>query len=90
MNDPNLGRHVATMCFELQRKLNSVHPIDRVCLQQQYHASIKMAPYEALYGWRCRSPLYWNEVGERKLLGPEIIQDTCEKIIVIKQRLGAA
>jgi hypothetical protein len=41
-----------------------------------YHVSIKMAPYEALYGRRCRLPLYWDEVGERKLLVPEIIQDT--------------
>jgi hypothetical protein len=55
-----------------------------------YHASIKMAPYEALYGRRCRSPLYWDEIGERKLLGLEIVQDTCEKITVTKQRLAAA
>ena len=38
-----------------------------------YHASIDMAPYEALYERKCRSSLYWDEVGERKLLGPKII-----------------
>ena len=38
-----------------------------------YHSSIEMAPYEALYGRKYRSPLCWDEVGERKLLGPEII-----------------
>jgi transposase InsO family protein len=65
-------------------------PLIEFAYNNNYHASIKMAPYEALYGRRCRSPLYWDEVGERKLLGPEIVQDTCEKIIVIKQRLAAA
>jgi hypothetical protein len=65
-------------------------PLIEFAYNNSYHASIKMAPYEALYGRRCRSPLYWDEVGERKLLGPEIIQDTCEKITVIKQRLVAA
>ena len=44
-----------------------------------YQASIEMAPYEALYGRRCRSPICWDEVGERKILGPEIVLKTCEK-----------
>jgi hypothetical protein len=55
-----------------------------------YQASIKMAPYEALYGRKCRSPLYWDEVGERQLMGPELIQDTTEKISLIRQRLTEA
>ncbi|XP_041025423.1 uncharacterized protein LOC121265827 [Juglans microcarpa x Juglans regia] len=53
-------------------------------------ASIGMAPYEALYVRRCRSPLYWDEVGERKLLGPEIILWTIEKIDTIRARIKAA
>ena len=52
-----------------------------------YHSSIEMAPYEALYGRKCKSPLCWEEVGERKLLGPEIIQMTSEKIDLISKRL---
>ena len=55
-----------------------------------YHSSIKAAPYEALYGRKCRSPICWDEVGERKILGPEIIQRTCEKVIMIRDRLRAA
>ena len=55
-----------------------------------YHSSIEMAPYEALYGRKCRSPLCWEEVGERKLLGPEIIQMTSEKINMICKRLQTA
>ncbi|XP_039120511.1 uncharacterized protein LOC120256910 [Dioscorea cayenensis subsp. rotundata] len=49
-----------------------------------------MAPYEALYGRRCRSPICWDDVGERKLLGPEIVQLTVEKVRLIRDRLRAA
>ncbi|KAL6220188.1 hypothetical protein ACLB2K_007945 [Fragaria x ananassa] len=55
-----------------------------------FHSSIDMAPFEALYGERCRTPLCWNEVGERELCGPEIIHDTNEKIKVVKDRLKVA
>nr|GFA87582.1 reverse transcriptase domain-containing protein [Tanacetum cinerariifolium] len=55
-----------------------------------YHASIKAAPFEALYGQKCRSLVYWAEVGEAQLLGPELIQETTKKIIQIKQRIQAA
>ncbi|GJT49714.1 putative reverse transcriptase domain-containing protein [Tanacetum coccineum] len=55
-----------------------------------YHASIKAAPFEALYGRKCRSPVCWAEVGEVQLTGPEIVQETTEKIIQVKQRMQAA
>ncbi|GJW70463.1 putative reverse transcriptase domain-containing protein [Tanacetum coccineum] len=55
-----------------------------------YHASIKAAPFEALYGRKCRSPVCWAEVGEVQLTGPEIVQETTEKIVQIKQRMQAA
>ncbi|GJR56611.1 putative reverse transcriptase domain-containing protein [Tanacetum coccineum] len=48
------------------------------------------APYEALYGRKCRSPVCWAEVGEAQLTGPELIQETTEKIVLIKQRMQAA
>nr|GEX42293.1 putative reverse transcriptase domain-containing protein [Tanacetum cinerariifolium] len=54
-----------------------------------YHASIKAAPFEALYGHKCGSPVCWVEVGEAQLTDPEIIQETTEKIVQIKQRLQA-
>ncbi|GJW68408.1 putative reverse transcriptase domain-containing protein [Tanacetum coccineum] len=47
-----------------------------------YHASIKAAPFEALYGQKCRSPVCWAEVGDVQLTGPEIIHETTEKIIL--------
>jgi len=43
-----------------------------------------------LYGRKCRTPIYWDEVGERKLLGPEIIQMTIEKVKTIRQRMKEA
>ena len=55
-----------------------------------YHSSIEMAPYEALYGRKSKAPLCWEEVGERKLLGLEIIQMTSEKIDLIRKRLQIA
>ncbi|GJW79761.1 putative reverse transcriptase domain-containing protein [Tanacetum coccineum] len=52
--------------------------------------TIKAAPYEALYGRKCRSPVCWSEVGDSQLTGPELIRDTTEKIVQIKNRLLAA
>ena len=46
-----------------------------------------MAPYEALYGRKCKSPLCWNEVGERELTGPKIIKDASKKVALIRKRL---
>ncbi|GJW42171.1 putative reverse transcriptase domain-containing protein [Tanacetum coccineum] len=63
---------------------------ERSPLYSDYHASIKAAPYEALYGRKCRSPVCWAEVGEAQLTGPELIQETTEKIVLIKQRMQAA
>lgn len=65
-------------------------PLVEFSYNNSYHASIGMPPYEALYGRKCRSPVYWDEVGERKVLGPELIQQTKEKIEIIQKRLIAA
>ncbi|GJT55941.1 putative reverse transcriptase domain-containing protein [Tanacetum coccineum] len=51
---------------------------------------IKAAPYEVLYGRKCRSPVYWSEVGDSQLTSPELIHDMIEKIIQINNRLLAA
>ena len=49
-----------------------------------------MAPYEALYGSPCRSPICWTEVGESSITGPDLIRDTSEKVSLIRQRLLTA
>ena len=52
-----------------------------------YHVSIETPPFEALYGKRCRSPLYWDEVGKTYLVGPKLLQNTIDIVKVIKERL---
>nr|GFC43582.1 reverse transcriptase domain-containing protein [Tanacetum cinerariifolium] len=65
-------------------------PLVEFSYDNSYHASIKAAPFEALYGRKCRSLICWTEVREAQILGPELIQETTEKIIQIKQRMQAA
>ncbi|GJV54766.1 putative reverse transcriptase domain, ribonuclease H-like domain, aspartic peptidase domain protein [Tanacetum coccineum] len=65
-------------------------PLVEFSYNNSYHASIKAAPFEALYGRKCRSPICWAEVGEVQLTGPEIVQETTVKIIQIKQIIQAA
>ena len=65
-------------------------PLVEFSYNNSYHASIGMPPYEALYGRKCRSPLHWEEVGERQILGPELVQQTKEAIELIRKRLVTA
>ncbi|GJS37986.1 putative reverse transcriptase domain-containing protein [Tanacetum coccineum] len=65
-------------------------PLVEFSYNNSYHASIKAAPFEALYGIKCRSPVCWAVVGQVQLTGPEIVQETTEKVIQIKQRMQAA
>ncbi|XP_020102967.1 uncharacterized protein LOC109720331 [Ananas comosus] len=55
-----------------------------------YQASIKMALFEALYGRKCRSPFHWSEVGEKLILGPEVVQEAESKVRLARERLIAA
>lgn len=55
-----------------------------------YHNSIEMAPYEALYGQKCRSPLCWNDRSDTVVLGPQFLQDAQKKIKVIREKMKAA
>lgn len=65
-------------------------PLVEFAYNNSYQASIKMAPFEALYGRRCRSPVCWTDVGERKILGPELVQQTTEKVQMIREHLRIA
>jgi hypothetical protein len=55
-----------------------------------YQASLKMAPFEALYGRMCRTPLNWSQAGERTLFGPRLVQEAVEKVSVIRENLRVA
>ncbi|GKD25296.1 putative reverse transcriptase domain-containing protein, partial [Tanacetum coccineum] len=65
-------------------------PLVKFSYNNSYHASIKVAPYEALYRRKCRSPVCWSEVGDSQLTSPELIRDTTKKTVQIKSRLLAA
>ncbi|GKB88129.1 putative reverse transcriptase domain-containing protein [Tanacetum coccineum] len=65
-------------------------PLVEFSYNNSYHASIKAASFESLYGQKCRSPVCWTEVGEVQLTGLEIVQETTKKIVQIKQRMQAA
>ncbi|GJS82464.1 putative reverse transcriptase domain-containing protein [Tanacetum coccineum] len=61
-------------------------PLVEFFYNNSFHASIKAAPFEALYDRKCRSPVSWAEVGDVQLTGPEIILETTKKIIL--KRVG--
>ena len=65
-------------------------PLMEFSYNNSYRLSIEMTPYEALYGRNCRTPLCWDEIGERKFLGPEIVQVTTDNVKVIRDRLKIA
>ncbi|GJS50004.1 putative reverse transcriptase domain-containing protein [Tanacetum coccineum] len=65
-------------------------PLIEFSYNNSYHASIKADPFKELYGRKCRSPVCWVEVGDAQLTGPELIHETTEKIVQIKQIIQAA
>ncbi|GJZ52770.1 putative reverse transcriptase domain-containing protein, partial [Tanacetum coccineum] len=65
-------------------------PLVEFSYNNSYHTSIKAAPFEALYGRKCRSPICWAKVGDSQLTGPEIIHETTERIVQIKSHIQAA
>ncbi|GKF60772.1 putative reverse transcriptase domain-containing protein [Tanacetum coccineum] len=65
-------------------------PLVGFLYNNSYHSSVRCAPFEAFYSRKCHSPIMWAEFGEGQLIGPELVQETTEKISQIKDRLKAA
>ncbi|GJZ70432.1 putative reverse transcriptase domain-containing protein [Tanacetum coccineum] len=65
-------------------------PLAEFSYNNSYHSSIRCAPFEALYGRKCRSPVLWAEIRESSLIGPELVQETTDKVALIKEKLKAA
>ncbi|KAK6160533.1 hypothetical protein DH2020_003914 [Rehmannia glutinosa] len=80
----------------VERLTKSAHflPIKKIDslqkLAQIYQASIKMVPYETLYGRKCRSPIHWEEVGERRVLVPKNLERKVGVVTKIRERIKAA
>ncbi|RVW15570.1 Transposon Ty3-G Gag-Pol polyprotein [Vitis vinifera] len=75
--------------LDLKGNWDDYLPLVEFAYNNSFQSSIGMAPFEALYGRRCRSPVCWDDVGENKLLGPELVQLTVKKVSLIKKRLKA-
>ena len=55
-----------------------------------FQASLKMSPFEELYGRKCRTPLVWSEVGERPFFGPESIEEAAKNVTKVRENLKIA
>ena len=62
-------------------------PLAEFSYNNSYHTSIQMAPFEALYGRKCRSPISWHEIGQAQITGPELIQEATDKILQVRDNL---
>jgi hypothetical protein len=65
-------------------------PYAEFSYNNSYQASLKMAPFEALYGRKCRTPLYWSQTGESQVFGPEILQEAERQVQIIRDNLRTA
>jgi len=68
---------------------SEVLPLVEFTYNNSYHSSIGMAPFEALFGRRCKTPLCWNQDGEAVVLGPKFLQMTTDKVKIIQERMRA-
>ena len=65
-------------------------PLVEFVYNNSFQSSIGMMPYEVLYGRKCRTPLWWTELSEKKVIGPDLIQETEENVKMIRKRLKVA
>ena len=65
-------------------------PLIEFLYNKNYHSSIGMVPFDAMYARICRSPVRWFEVRESSILGPKIIYEALEKVSVIRDKLATA
>ena len=78
------------MCAHLWIQLGREFAICRVRLQQQLRSQLTDGTFEALYGWRCRTPLSWSETGDSRIFGLDMLKEAEEKVRLIRDRLKTA
>ncbi|GJW90781.1 reverse transcriptase domain-containing protein [Tanacetum coccineum] len=76
--------------IDFGRSWNIHFPLTEFSYYNSYHLSISCAPFEALYGRKCRSPVLWAEIGDSGLIRPKLVQETTDKVVVIRDRLKVA
>ena len=87
----SVGEDMLRACvLDLKGSWKEHLPLVEFAYNNNYQASIQMAPYEALYGRPCRSLICWTEVGESSITGPDLIRDTSEKVRLIQKSLLTA
>ncbi|GJU66670.1 putative reverse transcriptase domain-containing protein [Tanacetum coccineum] len=88
---PIISDHDARACvIEFSGSWDVHLPLAEFSYNNSCHTSIRCAPFEALYGRKCRSPVLWAKNREGSLIGPELVHETNDKIVVIKEKLKAA
>jgi hypothetical protein len=77
-------------CMDQQYQWETYLPLVEFAYNNSYQSAIKMAPFEALYGRKCRTPVSWNRLEDRVLVGPEMLQVMEDQVLQIRQRLKEA
>ncbi|GKD71425.1 putative reverse transcriptase domain-containing protein, partial [Tanacetum coccineum] len=90
MNEAHASRFLANITESLRDTIGYEYGLSSSDGWTNYHSSIRCASFEALYGRKCRSPVIWVEIGESRLIGPELVQETTDKVFLIKEKLKAA
>ena len=85
-----LGDMLRSCVIDYEGSWDSHIPLVEFVYNNSFQSSIGIAPYEALYGRKCRTPLCWTELSEKKVIGPDSIQETEEKVKMIRERLKVA
>jgi hypothetical protein len=73
--------------LNIGRSWNKSLPYAEFSYNNSYQASLKIAPFEALYGRKCRTPLYWNQTQESQVFGPEILQKAKKQVQIVRENL---
>jgi hypothetical protein len=76
--------------LQYRRSWDKSLPYAKFSYNNSYQESLKMAPFEMLYGRTCRTPLFWNETGEQKVFGPDILQEAKKQVHVVRENLRVA
>jgi hypothetical protein len=73
-----------------EKKWVTCFPFAEFSNNNSYQANIKMSPFEALYGRRCRTPINWSEFGERSFFGPDLVKGAEDQVRIIRENLHIA